>query len=49
MDERTLEFNRIINCPGVFDEEGEYIRCPICGHGLHNDNGTITCPECSPV
>lgn len=49
MDEETKEFNRIINCPGVFDDEGEYVRCPNCGHGLHNDNGTITCPECGPV
>ncbi len=49
MDEESLKFNRIVNCPGVFDDEGEYIRCPTCGHGLHDDNGTITCPQCGPV
>ena len=49
MTEEVLRFNRIVNCPGVFDVEGEYVRCPICGHGLHDDNGTITCPECGPI
>ena len=48
-DAEILKFNRIINCPGVFDDEGEYVRCPACGHGLHNDNGTIICPQCGPV
>ena len=49
MDEDTLRFRRILDCPGVYDDEGEFVRCPICGHGLRNDNGTITCPRCGPV
>ncbi len=45
-------------CLKVYDES-EYSRCPYCdgllydedddGHGLHDDNGTITCPQCGPV
>lgn len=49
IDEESLRFSRIVNCPGVFDDDGEYVRCPVCGHGLHDDNGTITCPQCGPV
>ena len=49
IDEESLKFIRIVNCPGIFDDEGEYVRCPTCGCGLHNDNGTTTCPRCGPV
>lgn len=45
--DKELRIYRIIsNYPGVYDDEGEYIRCPICGMGLRNVNGTITCPDC---
>ena len=36
----------IMNSPGLFDDEGEWVRCPICGMGLHDYNGTPTCPDC---
>lgn len=49
MDEESLRFSSIVNSPGVFDDEGEYVRCPNCGHGLHKFNGTITCPQCGPI
>lgn len=48
-DEDTRTFAEIVNSPGVFDDEGEYIRCPNCGHGLHYYNGVKTCPECGPI
>ena len=48
--EEILRFNHIIsNYPGVFDDDAEYIRCPSCGTGLRNVDGTITCPRCGPV
>lgn len=49
IDEETLRFHRMLDCPGVYDDEGEFVRCSICGTGLRNDNGTITCPRCGPV
>ena len=54
IDENTPEeirrFNHIIsNYSGVFDNDGEYIRCPYCGTGLRDVDGTTTCPKCGPV
>ena len=48
-DENLIMFQKIINSPGVFNDEGEYIRCPNCGHGLHYYNGVKTCPECGAI
>lgn len=48
-DEKMKEFHRLLDCPGVYDEDGEFERCPNCGMGLRDDNGVITCPECGPV
>lgn len=48
-DEKMKEFHRLLDCPGVYDEDGEFVRCPNCGMGLRDDNGVITCPECGPV
>lgn len=45
-DEFLLLFREIVSCPGVYDDEDEYIRCPVCGHGLHYYNGVATCPSC---
>lgn len=45
-DESLLLFREIISGPGVYDDEGEYIRCPACGQGLHYYNGVATCPSC---
>lgn len=45
-DEKLIKFHEILDNPGVFDDNGEYIRCPICGHGLHYYNGVPTCPNC---
>ena len=49
LDEQTIMFQNIVNSPGVYDDDGEYIRCPNCGHGLHYYNGVKTCPECGPL
>lgn len=49
LDDRTKMFQAVVNSPGVFDDEGEYVRCPNCDHGLHFYNGVRTCPECGPV
>lgn len=49
LDEDIVKFQNVVNSPGVFDEEGEYERCPSCGHGLHYYNGVKTCPECGAV
>ena len=49
IDETLQKFIKIVNSPGVFNNDGEYERCPICGHGLHYYNGTKTCPECDSV
>ncbi len=38
--------HELLSCPGVYDSEGEYIRCPVCGMGLRYYNGEPTCPEC---
>lgn len=48
-DEEMILFQEIINSPGVYDDDGEYVRCPNCGHGLHYYNGVKTCPECGPL
>ncbi len=48
LDESIIMFQRVVNSPGVYDDDGEYIRCPNCGHGLHYYNGVETCPECGP-
>ena len=49
IDEKTRRFIQIRDCPGIFDDEGEWVRCPICGTGLHNCDGVHTCPNCGPV
>ena len=49
IDERTRLFQEVVNSPGVYDDEGEHIRCPNCGHGLHCYNGVKTCPESGPM
>ena len=49
LDENLIMFQEIVSSPGVYDEEGEYIRCPNCGHGLHYYNGVKTCPRCGPM
>ena len=49
VDESLVMFHNIVSSPGVYDEDGEYIRCPNCGHGLHFYNGVRTCPQCGPV
>lgn len=46
LDDRVIMFQKIVSGPGVYDDEGEYIRCQNCGHGLHYYNGVPTCPEC---
>ena len=48
-DESLKMFHEVVNSPGVYDDEGEYIRCPNCGHGLHYYNGIKTCPECGSI
>ncbi len=48
-DENLIFFQNVVNSPGVFDEEGEYERCPNCGHGLHYYNGVKTCPKCGSM
>lgn len=48
-DEALIMFQKVVNSPGVFDDEGEYVRCPNCGHGLHYYDGVETCPECGVV
>ncbi len=48
-DEDLIRFREIVNSPGVYDDEGEYIRCPNCGCGLHYFNGVRTCPECGSM
>lgn len=48
-DEKMKKFHRLLDCPGVYDEDGDFVRCPKCGMGLRDDNGVITCPECGPV
>lgn len=50
LDDDIILFQKIINeGSGVFDDDGEYIRCPQCGHGLYRYKGIITCPNCGPV
>ncbi len=48
-DEHMKMFLKILHNPGVFDDRGEYVRCPNCGHGLHYYNGVKACPECGPI
>ncbi len=48
-DESIRIFQEVVNSPGVYDDDGEYIRCPNCGHGLHYYNGVKTCPECGSM
>ena len=48
-DENLIFFQNVVNSPGVFDDEGEYERCPNCGHGLHYYNGVKTCPKCGSM
>jgi hypothetical protein len=45
-DEKLLKFIEVRDSPGIFDDEGEWVRCPICGTGLHDFHGTPTCPNC---
>ena len=49
LDENVIMFQKIVNSPGVFDDKGESVRCPNCGHGLHYYNGVETCPECGSI
>lgn len=49
LDESTIQFIKVLNTPGIFDDEGEWVRCPICGTGLHVYDGTKTCPRCGPI
>lgn len=46
MSEKEKKQALIMNSPGIFDDNGEWVRCPICGMGLHDYNGTPTCPDC---
>lgn len=48
-DDKLTMFHNVLSSPGVYDDEGEYIRCPNCGHGLHYCDGVKTCPECGPI
>ena len=48
-DEKLSYFHKILNSKGIFDSEGDWVRCPNCGTGLHYYNGVKTCPECGPV
>lgn len=49
LSDEELQFMRYMDSPGIFDDEGEWVRCPICGMGVHNYKGTKTCPNCGPV
>lgn len=49
LDSSLVMFRKIVNSPGVFNEDGEYVRCPNCDHGLHYYNGVMTCPECGSI
>ena len=49
LSEEEKQFTRVMNSPGIFDDEGEWEECPICGMGLHNYKGTKTCPNCGLV
>ena len=48
-DEDEIYFSNVVRSPGVFDDDGEYVRCPNCGTGLHYYNGEKTCPKCGPI
>ena len=47
LDDSTVMFHKIISCPGVYDDEGEFVRCKKCGTGLRYYNGVKTCPNCA--
>ena len=49
IDESVKMAHEVIFSPGVYDDEGEYIRCPNCGSGLHYYNGVKTCPYCGSM
>ena len=47
--EEEKRWSRTMLSPGIFDDEGEWVKCPNCGMGIHDVDGTRTCPFCGPV